>query len=134
MAASGNKGKIKIEYSGAKPRKLAPYKDDVLYSPEGQWKYPGQIVKVPSGDITMKGVNQKLLGVDDQGNTQMMYPGADYTFPGDNVTEYPIKQQGGTTPNPKTEKAYQTWRSKLPKNLQYEGDYDLRGLYESDST
>ena len=26
---------------------------------------------------------------------------------------------------------YQEWRNKLPKNLQYDGDYDLRGLYES---
>lgn len=27
------------------------------------------------------------------------------------------------------EKGYQGWRSKLPKPLQYEGDYDLRGAY-----
>lgn len=27
------------------------------------------------------------------------------------------------------EKKYQEWRSALPKNLQYEGDYDLRGLW-----
>lgn len=26
-------------------------------------------------------------------------------------------------------KDYQAWRSKLPKNLQYEGDYDLEGFY-----
>lgn len=25
---------------------------------------------------------------------------------------------------------YQTWKSKLPKNLQYEGDYDLKGFYK----
>lgn len=29
------------------------------------------------------------------------------------------------------EVAYQKWKSQLPKNLQYEGDYDLRGLYKS---
>ncbi len=28
------------------------------------------------------------------------------------------------------EKAYQKWRAKLPKPLQYEGDYDLRGLFK----
>ena len=26
--------------------------------------------------------------------------------------------------------AYQRWRATLPKNLQYEGDYDLRGFYQ----
>jgi len=25
---------------------------------------------------------------------------------------------------------YQKWKNKLPKNLQYEGDYDLRGLWK----
>lgn len=33
-------------------------------------------------------------------------------------------------PKKVTEKEYQTWRSTLPKGLQYEGDYDLRGYYE----
>lgn len=28
------------------------------------------------------------------------------------------------------EEQYQTWRSNLPKNLQYEGDYDLRGFWK----
>lgn len=37
----------------------------------------------------------------------------------------------GTKLNKTQEKAYQQWRSKLPKALQYEGDYDLRGLYKS---
>lgn len=29
-----------------------------------------------------------------------------------------------------TENKYQQWRASLPKNLQYEGDYDLRGFYK----
>jgi hypothetical protein len=28
------------------------------------------------------------------------------------------------------EKKYQQWKTRLPKNLQYEGDYDLRGLWK----
>lgn len=33
-------------------------------------------------------------------------------------------------PSSSNEQKYQEWRSKLPKNLQYEGDYDLKGFYE----
>lgn len=42
-------------------------------------------------------------------------------------------QDGGsvTKLNDKQNKSYQTWRSNLPKNLQYEGNYDLKGLYLS---
>lgn len=35
----------------------------------------------------------------------------------------------GTQLSPGEEAAYQKWRSSLPKNLQFEGDYDLRGFY-----
>lgn len=38
----------------------------------------------------------------------------------------------GTKLSKKDEAAYQLWRGKLPKPLQYEGDYDLRGLYQED--
>lgn len=36
----------------------------------------------------------------------------------------------GTRLAPDQEKKYQEWKAKLPKNLQYEGDYDLRGLWK----
>jgi len=62
---------------------------------KGQWEYPGQVTKIPSGDITMQGVPYPVLGVDNLGNEQMMYPGVDYTFPGNVVTEYPQFQKGG---------------------------------------
>ena len=43
--------------------------------------------------ITMKGVEFKVLGVDNNGFAKTMYPGYDYTFPGaDYVIETPIKQ------------------------------------------
>jgi len=46
------------------------------------------------GDITMKGVEFKVLGTDDRGYTKIMYPGYDYKFPGaKHVTETPIKNK-----------------------------------------
>ena len=38
---------------------------------------------IPSGKITMKGVDFPLRGIDNLGNEQIMYPGIDYIFPGD---------------------------------------------------
>ena len=42
---------------------------------------------IPSGDITMKGVDFKVKGVDNLGNTKIMKPGKDYKFPGTIVKE-----------------------------------------------
>jgi hypothetical protein len=45
------------------------------------------------GDITMRGVEFKVLGTDDRGYTKIMQPGYDYKFPGAKyVTETPIKK------------------------------------------
>jgi hypothetical protein len=75
-----------------KPKgKTNPYKHDVVYSNLGQWKYPGQVTKIPSNQITMQGVNYPVQGIDDTGYSQMMYPGMDYQFPGQYVTEYPMQ-------------------------------------------
>lgn len=48
---------------------------------------------IPSGDITMKGVEFNVLGIDNLGNKKLMKPGRDYTFPGDIVLEVPVKKQ-----------------------------------------
>lgn len=78
-----------------KPKgKTNPYKHDVVYTNLGQWKYPGQVTKIPSNQITMQGVDYPVHGIDDTGYSQMMYPGMDYTFPGEYVTEYPMAQNG----------------------------------------
>ena len=77
------------------PYRKNPYKDDVLYTQEGQWKYPGQITRIPGGDITMAGVPYPVYGEDNLGYSQMMYPGMDYTFPGQYVTEVPMAAYGG---------------------------------------
>ncbi len=37
----------------------------------------------------MQGVYEPLLGISDTGDVQMMYPGEDYEFDGETVTEYP---------------------------------------------
>ena len=55
---------------------------DIIYDPRGQWAHPGQPTRIPGNQITMQGVPYPVYGVDNTGYGQMMYPGADYTFPG----------------------------------------------------
>ena len=56
---------------------------------------------IPSGSITMKERDGSPLrkgpihGVDNLGNTQVMYPGFDYQFPGTEVTETLMAKMGG---------------------------------------
>jgi len=48
--------------------------------------------KIMGKNITMKGVEFKVLGVDNNGYAKVMYPGYDYIFPGASyVIETPIK-------------------------------------------
>ena len=90
--------------------------DGVIYDPRGQWDFPGEVTKIPSGNITMQGVPYPVLGVDDLGNEQMMYPGFDYTFPGNTVTEYPQLQYGGDPSIPELDQAKKGgWLSKYSK-------------------
>lgn len=67
---------------------------------------------IPSNKITMKGVNQPLLGISDTGDMKMMYPNQDYQFPGNSVTEFPIMQQGGVTPKDELIKIDGQWYNK----------------------
>jgi hypothetical protein len=67
-------------------------KDDMGYWNPDNW---GKPVEIDSNEITMQGVYQPLLGVSDTGDTQMMFPGQDYTFDGESVTEYPVMKNGG---------------------------------------
>ena len=55
---------------------------------------------IPSGNITMKGVDFPVLGTDNLGNQKLMMPGANYTFPGNTVFEVPLAQleTGGSVP------------------------------------
>jgi hypothetical protein len=60
---------------------------------------------IPSGNITMKEKDGTplrkgpLMGTDNLGNSQIMFPGADYQFPGNMVTETPLAKKGGQFQN-----------------------------------
>lgn len=71
-------------------------KDDMGYWNPENW---GKPVEIDSNEITMQGVYEPLLGVSDTGDVQMMYPGEDYTFDGESVTEYPVARRGTSVNN-----------------------------------
>tara|TARA_B100000497_G_scaffold125618_2_gene162453 strand:+ start:304 stop:717 length:414 start_codon:yes stop_codon:yes gene_type:complete len=48
---------------------------------------------IPNGRITMKDVDFPVWGIDNLGNSQMMYPENEYKFQGSEVLEIPIKQK-----------------------------------------
>ena len=50
---------------------------------------------IESGNITMEDVDFPVMGTDNLGNSQMMMPGMNYQFPGDQVFEVPMVQDGG---------------------------------------
>jgi hypothetical protein len=66
-------------------------KDDNGYWNPNNW---GKVVEIGSNNITMKGVDQPLLGISDTGDTKYMEPGKGYQFEGSKVTEFPIAQNG----------------------------------------
>jgi hypothetical protein len=67
-----------------------------ILDPRGQWAHPGKVTRIPGSDITMQGVNYPVLGIDNNGKKQIMYPGQEYTFGGASyVDEYPMMQNGG---------------------------------------
>lgn len=95
------------------PNELKRFTNGFIISERGQWDYPGQptAVPTPSGRITMKGVKNNLLGIDNLGNTQYMTPGNEYQFEGDMVYEIPQARKGGSK---KPSKKYS--RSLMAKN------------------
>ena len=76
-----------------KPNSIA--QDGAIVDPMGQWAHPGEVTIIPDTNITMEGVDYPVLGISDTGDQQMMYPGEDYNFDGEYVTEYPMMQNGG---------------------------------------
>ena len=56
---------------------------------------------IPSGNITMEGVDFPVFGMDNLGHSRVMMPGANYTFPGNTVFEIPLVQNGGGFDIPK---------------------------------
>lgn len=56
----------------------------------GQYQYPGEVTKIPSNRITMKGMEYPILAQADSGEMRMMYPNEEHIFEGaKSVTEYP---------------------------------------------
>lgn len=95
--ASAQNGKEMAFYQNGldfKPKSIS--KDgSVIKDDMGQWAHPGEITEIGSNDITMQGVDYPVLGISDTGDTQMMYPGEDYNFDGEKVTEFPMMKKGG---------------------------------------
>ena len=60
------------------------------YSPDVRKPYN----VISSGRITMQDVDFPVFGIDNMGNAEMMYPGGEYEFPGSQVFEIPMAQEG----------------------------------------
>jgi hypothetical protein len=74
-------------------------KDNKGYWNPDNW---GKVVEIDSPNITMKGVNQDLIGISDEGDVQYMEPGKDYKFKGKKVKEYPVAKNGVNQQDEKT--------------------------------
>jgi len=74
-------------------------KDNNGYWNPDNW---GKVVEIDSPNITMKGVNQDLIGISDEGDVQYMEPGKDYKFKGKKVKEYPVAKNGVNQQDEKT--------------------------------
>jgi len=74
-------------------------KDNMGYWNPDNW---GKVVEIDSPNITMKGVNQDLIGISDEGDVQYMEPGKDYKFKGKKVKEYPVAKNGVNQQDEKT--------------------------------
>ena len=79
---------VGLDFLYDKKKQGGVIKDDM-----GQWAHPGKITKINSNQITMKGVDYPVLGISDEDDIQMMYPGEEYKFKGKKVTEFPITQK-----------------------------------------
>ena len=90
----------------------------IIVSERGQWDFPGMNTLVPTQDgrITMRGVPYPVLGQDETGYTQMMYPEQEYQFPGQNVLELPMAQNGLSTPIINLPE-YTVIDEKIPENI-----------------
>jgi len=81
-------------------KKKTPKKNtkDIIIDPMGQWAHPGKNTRIPSSQITMRGVPYPVRGIDNNGYEQMMYPNQEYNFPGaDYVDEFPQLKNGGSS-------------------------------------
>ena len=85
---------VQLPHYGIKQNPLTHREGGVIKDDRGQWAYPGEVTEIGSNRITMQGVPYPVLGVSDTGDTQMMYPGEEYEYDGEKVTEYPMAKNG----------------------------------------
>ena len=69
---------------------------NAIEDPKGQWQHPNKCTVIPSGNITMKNVPYKVLGIDDTGHSKVMHPEKDYGYPGGKVLEIPMTPEYNT--------------------------------------
>jgi len=100
-------------------------KDDMGYWNPENW---GEPVEIDSNEITMEGVYEPLLGISDTGDVQMMYPGEDYTFDGETVTEYPLAQDGRNILKPTSSDSLLLYKNALEKEKFYKNNPNYRIL------
>jgi hypothetical protein len=91
------------------PNEIKTTQSGFIISERGQWDFPGLPTMIPSNNITMKNVPYPVFGFDDLGYSQMMYPGMDYKFPGNQVYELPIAQVGKENKVPSYEDLYKEY-------------------------
>jgi hypothetical protein len=94
-----NGGKMMSYYQAGldfEPKTISKKGTKIKKDNDGYWNPEnwGKPVEIDSNEITMEGVYEPLLGISDTGDVQMMYPGEDYEFDGESVTEYPVAQAG----------------------------------------
>lgn len=80
-----------VEYVKPVQRDMMQSGGKIPVSPYGVYEFPRQEVLVPTknGEITMKNVDYPILGTDEYGNSQMMYPNKNYKFQGNLIHEQP---------------------------------------------
>lgn len=84
---TGQNEKVKQDVS------MQGYKDDSPYRNNPSNTIYGTEQGTP---ITMEGVSIPLIGMDEFGNKQEMFPGQEYNFPGTRVIETPMAKYGGS--------------------------------------
>lgn len=92
-----NGGEMKFYQEGLDWKPKSMQEGGIVEDDMGYWNPDnrGKPVRINSNLITMEGVYEPLLGIDDTGDTKLMLPGENYKFKGEKVTEYPLLQKGG---------------------------------------
>lgn len=79
-------------------RGLSYYQDGgkIPTSSRGLWDFPNQPVRVPSNNITMKGISYPVMAFPNGDRPKLMQPGKEYSFPNSKeVLEVPMLRDGG---------------------------------------